>query len=436
MLDIRDHGVCNILYIDMKNSHEQRVSLRNKITTVTILVVLFLGLTVSFAIKQILPGALKNLSGGAGAAVSTTAGAPAASAERYAAGIEGTINRTLGVVIGITIAAIVLSIFIGSALAGLITRPVGILQSATREMSAGNLDVDVDIKTGDEIQSLAKSFNEMSARLKKSYEELLETNRDLERANRVKSQFLAIMSHELRTPLTAIIGFSELLAEGTMGPLNDEQKRSLREVLHNSADLLNMINNMLDLTRIESEKLRLDVKTFDVLHTLKRAYDTMLPLAQRKGLRFHADIQEDIPIMDGDERKIQQAVLNLLSNAIKFTPKGGNIRMTVRHFDKFSSYDDSSSLQRHFENPQQIFSKGGISIAVEDDGIGIPEDHVGRIFDIFQQVDSSETRAFGGLGLGLAIAKNFVSMHGGRIWVESQSGKGARFIVVIPYPSK
>ncbi|MFH1830223.1 MAG: ATP-binding protein [Pseudomonadota bacterium] len=343
------------------------------------------------------------------------------------------INNILGIVIGTTLLTIILSMFIGSGLAGLIVRPVNKLRKATEEMMSGNLDVRVDIKTGDEIQNLASSFNQMAIKLKDSYESLLKSNQELEKAYKVKSDFLAIMSHELRTPLTAIIGFSEMIIEGVTGEIKDEQKDMLNEVLHNAADLLDMINSLLDFTKLESGRMKLDITNFNISQTLRRACTTISPLTKDKGLQLNIDIPEGMPVVvEGDERKIQRAVLNLLANATKFTPKHGHVSLKARHFTAWNELADKDAIQRYVERPEDLFHKGGVLVIVEDNGIGIPSEYCDTVFDMFYQVEEANTRSYGGIGLGLALAKQFVEMHSGRIWVESETGKGAKFTIVIP----
>ncbi len=497
---------------------EKRASLRNKIITAIVLVILFFGLTVTFAISQILPPALKEETKKRGASMAkslaalsstplihkelaelkmlvdeekssnldvayafiTDAGGnvlahtfsddaafPAELNEpntdirimdmkegivydiaspilkgsktigmvRIGIKEENTlraINNILGVVIGITLLTIILSVFIGAGLASLIVRPVNRLRSATEDMAKGNLDVRVDIKTGDEIQQLASSFNQMAIRLEDSYENLVKTNQELEKAYKVKSDFLAIMSHELRTPLTAIIGFSEMLMEGVVGSIKDEQKDMLKEILHNAADLLDMINSMLDFTKVESGRMKLEVTNFDISETLKRVCRTISPLAQNKGLQLNIDIHDGLPVIEGDERKIQRAVLNLLANATKFTPKAGRISLKAHHFKSWNEFAGADAIKNEFENPEQLFLGGGVQVIVEDSGIGIPSEYCDQVFDMFYQVEEASTRSYGGIGLGLALARQFVQMHKGHIWVESEVGKGAKFTIVIP----
>ncbi|MBI4124947.1 MAG: GAF domain-containing protein [Deltaproteobacteria bacterium] len=231
----------------------------------------------------------------------------------------------------------------------------------------------------------------------------------LREANRIKSEFLATMSHELRTPLTAIIGFSELLLEGVMGKLTEEQEESLREVLNNGATLLEMINNLLDMAKVEAGKMELEIQPFDLKDLLDRLVHTIRSLIQKKGQKLKLDLpKEPVPPIRADERKVQQILLNLLSNAIKFTPEGGEIRLGMKH------------------------KKDAFELFVQDTGIGIRPENIPRVFDMFSQADSSVTRGHGGTGLGLTLAKQFAELHHGTIQVESEYGKGAKFTVILP----
>lgn len=384
---------------------ELKASLRNKISTAIVLVILFLGLAMSFAIKYILTGAL----------------------------LEGqniAVDNILGAVITVTVIAIILSIFIGFGLANLITKPVNRLRAATEKMSNGDLGVQVGIETGDEIEELALSFNNMTARLKEVYDNLLKANQELEKANRVKSEFLGTMSHELRTPLAAVIGFSELVAEGALGGLNEEQADAMREVLSNGAELLNMITSLLDFTKIESGTLSLQKEPLDLGMSLQTAFNTIAPLARKKGLKIEMEIAGELPLITGDSKKIQQSVLNLLSNAVKFTPKDGEISLKVRRIKdpgEFSSRSPYIDVIKEHEGEW-------IEIAVRDSGIGIPGEQIERVFDMFYQVDGTKTREYGGVGLGLAIAQQLILMHGGYIWAESELNKGSIFTIVLPVP--
>ncbi len=267
-------------------------------------------------------------------------------------------------------------------------------------------------------------------------DELKRTNEQLREANRVKSEFLAIMSHELRTPLTAIIGFSELLMEGVMGELSPEQKDSVREVLNNGADLLEMINSLLDLSKIDSGKMKVEMHPFDLKETIERVQRTVAPLVQQKGQAMTVDVRSPLPALSGDERKIQQVILNLFANAIKFTPEGGTITVRADALDSWSAIAAQAPWKERMADRADDFARGAAVLEVEDTGYGIEAQHLDSIFDMFQQVDSSMTRSYGGTGLGLALAKQFVELHHGVIWAESELGKGAKFTVVLPLAPK
>lgn len=240
-------------------------------------------------------------------------------------------------------------------------------------------------------------------------QKLWQANENLKEANRVKSEFLATMSHELRTPLTAIIGFSELLLEGVMGPMTEEQSDSLKEVLNNGATLLDMINNLLDMAKVEAGKMTLEPHYFDLRDLVQRLTQTISSLIQRKEQVMELDLPAECPPIQADEKKIQHILLNLLSNAIKFTPEKGKIHV---------------SLKCH-EN-------GAFELSVTDTGIGIKLGEIPKIFEMFSQVDSSVTRSYGGTGLGLALAKQFTELHKGQIWAESVYGQGTKFTVILP----
>lgn len=283
------------------------------------------------------------------------------------------------------------------------------------------------------VQTLEAFANQAALSIEAStlIERLKKINVQLEQANRAKSEFLAIMSHELRTPLTAIIGFSELMLEGVMGDLSEEQKESVREVLNNGADLLELINSLLDLAKIESGKMRFELRLFDVAEMIDRICKMISSLIQRKGHQLSVSVEQGMPPLNGDERRIQQVILNLLSNAIKFTPDGGKIGIEVRHY---KSWDDvlKSHWARRAVQKEKGFPGGAFEISVKDTGVGIRPEHLEKVFDVFQQVDSSVSRSYGGTGLGLALAKQYVEQHKGMIWAESEYGKGAKFFVVVP----
>jgi len=233
------------------------------------------------------------------------------------------------------------------------------------------------------------------------------------------------MSHELRTPLTAIIGFSELLMEEVMGELNAEQKDSLREVINNGEHLLHLINSILDLAKVEAGKMELSLEDFSLEDLMHEVASSVSPLVKKKQQKFEVKIEGPLPAFHADARKIRQIFLNLLSNAIKFTPESGTITLSARLV---------KSLPMTAPGASQLPScpEGYIAIEVQDTGIGIDEKDVKTIFNVFEQVDSSFTRRYQGTGLGLALTKQFVEMHQGLIWVESQKERGSIFHLLLP----
>ncbi len=237
--------------------------------------------------------------------------------------------------------------------------------------------------------------------------ELESRNEEVERANRLKSEFLASMSHELRTPLHTIIGFSELLSEQFEGPLNDKQKRFVEHIHRDSLHLLELINDVLDLSKIEAGRLELRPETFEIGMAIEEVLQSIRRLAEVKGLALDTSIAVDTALY-ADRVRFKQILLNLLSNAVKFTPEGGRVRV------------DASIRDGSFE------------ISVTDTGIGIPAVEHQTVFDKFYQVGNTTKGVREGTGLGLAITRHLVEEHGGRIWVESEVGKGSRFTFTVP----
>jgi PAS domain S-box-containing protein len=253
-----------------------------------------------------------------------------------------------------------------------------------------------------------KQSEERLQALQKQYTGELELrNREIEQANRLKSEFLANMSHELRTPLHTVIGFAELLAEETKGPLNSSQKRFVNHIHKDAQHLLALINEILDLSKIEAGRLQLQREALDLGSVLEEALSSIRPQAAAKSI----EIESNIPLLvsvDGDRMRVKQILFNLLSNAVKFTPEGGHIRVAVTS------------------------SEGFAQVSVSDTGIGIPASEHDSIFDKFHQVGESTSGVREGTGLGLPITKRLVEEHGGQIWLESEPGKGSRFTFILP----
>jgi PAS domain S-box-containing protein len=243
-----------------------------------------------------------------------------------------------------------------------------------------------------------------------------------EAANLAKSQFLANMSHELRTPLNAIIGFSEILADKTFGELNDRQLKYSNNILNSGRHLLQLINDILDLAKVEAGRVELMRNTFSVAKALSEVQTIVKTLANKKHISLEFEVAPDLPALFADEAKFKQVMYNLLSNAIKFTPDGGKVFATAG-IQNATSADASPPGE-------------SLRVAVTDTGIGIKVNDQERVFKEFEQVDSSYGRQQQGTGLGLALTKRLVEMHGGRIWVESEGveGKGSSFIFLMPLP--
>jgi two-component system sensor histidine kinase BarA len=272
-----------------------------------------------------------------------------------------------------------------------------------------------------------------------SYHELQEKNRTLKDANerlqeldKMKSNFLATVSHELRTPLTSVIGYSEMLLEGMAGSMNDEQRDYVKTIMDKGEMLLSLISQILDLSRIESGNLTLHKSVFDVGDAMKKAISSVLPQAQKKKLNLDVRVAPELPRFLGDRDKIVQIVVNLVGNAVKFTPESGRVSLHVDRTmgpRRSSSTEDTSGASALFDLADEPY----LRLVIEDTGVGIPKEKLAAVFERFFQVDNSSTREHGGTGLGLSIVKNFVSGHDGQVLLESDTGQGARFTVLLPY---
>ncbi len=243
------------------------------------------------------------------------------------------------------------------------------------------------------------------------FQELEEKNDQLEAANKHKSQFLANVSHELRTPLNSIIGFTRLVLRKTEGQIEKLQKENMQKVLISSEHLLNLINGLLDLAKIESGKMEAYVETFKLDDVMRMATTTVEPMLKNGRVKLITEIAPDLPPLKTDRDKLKQSVLNLLSNAVKFTEKGEI---------KVAAWRDNGSLK----------------LTVSDTGIGMKKEALDLIFDEFRQADMSSTRRYGGTGLGLAIVRRFINLLGGEIAVESEEGKGSKFTITMPMELK
>jgi signal transduction histidine kinase len=239
------------------------------------------------------------------------------------------------------------------------------------------------------------------------FREIEDKSRQLEVASQHKSEFLANMSHELRTPLNAIIGFSEVLSEKMFGELNEKQEEYSKDIHASGEHLLSLINDILDLSKIEAGRMELELTEFDLPTALENALMLIRERAGRRSIALHSNLDDRLGQIQGDERKVRQVVLNLLSNAIKFTPEGGRIEVAAMPRD------------------------GSVEISVTDTGIGIAPEDQEKVFEEFRQVGTA-AKKIEGTGLGLTLCRKFVELHGGKIWVTSQLGTGSTFTFTIP----
>jgi signal transduction histidine kinase len=298
-----------------------------------------------------------------------------------------------------------------------ITKPILTLSNTAKLLGEGNFDAEIPlIRSNDEIGALSKAFKVMAEKIhnlikemQKYAQTLEEKNVYLNRLNELKDEFLANTSHELRTPINGIIGIVESMIDGATGPLSKEQKYNLAIVSNSGKRLSNMINDILDFTKLKNQEILLQLKPID----LKMIVDTVLvlskPMIKGKDLAVVNEIDDALPAVRADENRIQQILYNLIGNAIKFTEKG-QVSVSARVLPE----------------------EGMVSISVADTGIGIAEDKFDRIFESFEQADGSTAREYGGTGLGLSISKKIVELHGGAIRVASKPGEGAVFTFTMP----
>ena len=325
------------------------------------------------------------------------------------------------------IVGLVLAWLASLVLARRMVTPIETLQAGAARIGGGDLDHPIEIRTGDELQALAEEFNRMTAQLRESYAglekkveertsdlnvalaQLEEKGLELETVSRHKSEFLANMSHELRTPLNAIIGFSEVLREQMFGELNEAQMAYVGDVLEAGQHLLSLINDILDLSKVEAGRMELELGDVSVPHALNSGLTMHGERASRGGVTLALDLDPDIGVIQADERKLRQVIFNVLSNAVKFTPSGGRVDVSA------------------------VVADGMVEVAVADTGPGIAPEDRERIFDEFQQArgpSSSASRE--GTGLGLTLSRKFIELHGGRLWVESEPGVGSIFRFTLP----
>ena len=306
--------------------------------------------------------------------------------------------------IGVAAAAMILALLLGLALAWSVIGPIRRINYRLAAIAAGDFTGHVDVDNRDELGALAANVNRMNDELDRVY-------RELETASKHKSEFLASMSHELRTPLNAIIGFSQVLRERMFGELNEKQEEYLDDILASAYHLLSLINDVLDLSKVEAGQIELQIAPFSLRDALESGVVMVRERASDDGVRVELSADPEIDPVEGDERRIRQVVFNLLANAVKFTPEGGAVGVSASRLN------------------------GEVWVSVSDTGPGVSPDDRDRIFEEFQQTDVGVGLGEG-TGLGLALSKRFVELHGGRIWVDSKVGAGSTFVFTLPARSR
>ncbi len=310
-----------------------------------------------------------------------------------------------------------------------ILSPVRVLRDTADKVAAGDLNIRADIATGDEYEQLSDAFNSMLANLKQSQDKLTELNKQLDlklgelartnvslfEANKLKTDFLANVSHELRTPLNSIIGFADVLREslGEQDVEPDKQRRYIEHIASSSQALLDLITDLLDLAKIEAGRIDVHVEAMAVSDVCESLVSLIRPQADAKQLDIELQQEDDLPVIQTDPGKFQQILFNFLANAVKFTPQGGRITLGA-------------------EVDGDANEVSGVKVWVRDTGPGIPLEEHEAIFEKFRQVDASHTKRHGGTGLGLAISRELARLLQGRIELESDTGRGATFTLIVP----
>ena len=310
-------------------------------------------------------------------------------------------RRSRDLIVAIAIASVLLALALGHTISWSIIRPLRSMDGRFTEMAAGDFSKHVAVDNRDELGALAANLNRMN-------DEIGRLTLQLAQASRHKSEFLANMSHELRTPLNAVIGFSDVLQQGMVGTLNPKQAEFVNDIRESGRHLLALINDILDLSKIEAGRMEVEPTTFELGEALRATLALVRERASSHGIDLVLDVAADIGTIEADERKVRQIVLNLLSNAVKFTPNGGRVSLAARRVE------------------------GGVEVAVTDTGIGIAPEDQAAVFEEFRQVGSDSARKHEGTGLGLALAKRFVELHGGKLRLASTVGAGSTFSFTLP----
>jgi len=334
--------------------------------------------------------------------------------DRLRSSVAAANRKTLILMASSAAALILLALLLGFVISWSFILPVQEAHGFLGQVAKGNFGATINVPNRDEFGALAERMNHMSQELhrldesqRRGSEELQRLNEELLRASKAKSDFLANMSHELRTPMNAILGFIEMVLDEIYGEVPPHLKEPLTDIQTNGKHLLHLINDVLDLSKIEAGRMELVCAEYSVQDVVETVRASLQSLALEKGLGFVAAAQDNIPLAFGDGKRITQCLMNLVGNALKFC-KHGHVAVWVELRGETLVY------------------------RVSDTGIGIPKEELENIFTQFRQLDTAITREFSGTGLGLNITKKFVEMHGGRIWVESELGQGSTFFFSVP----
>ncbi len=313
--------------------------------------------------------------------------------------------------LALTLIALILATLIGIFTSKWIVQPILGLNEAAKKLSSGEWNQTLPVERSDELGELANSFNSMAKQLKASFKALEDQNTELQRLDKLKNEFLANTSHELRTPLNGIIGIADSLIDGATGSLPEKTSQNLVMIVVSGRRLANLVNNILDFSKLRHKNIDLQRKSVGMREIVEVVFMLSKPLLGKKELKFVNTISHDLPPVYADENRLQQILHNIISNAIKFTESG---RIEI-----------STEIQKNF-----------IATSIFDTGIGISEEKLNTTFESFEQGDGSTARVYGGTGLGLAVTKKLVELHGGEITVASEINVGSRFTFTLPIANK